>query len=65
MNKEQKYYEELIIKYDKKVMKLESILIKLEDFLKEYHKYRDSFKWNEQDYIDTIDEIEKIILGDK
>ncbi len=34
------------------------------EFLKEYDKYRDSFKWNEQDYIDTIEKI-KGILGDK
>lgn len=34
------------------------------EFLKEYDKYRDSFKWNEQDYIDTIEKI-KEILGDK
>lgn len=34
------------------------------EFLKEYDKYRDTFKWNEQDYIDTIEKI-KEILGDK
>ena len=33
------------------------------EFLKEYDKYRNSFKWNEQDYIDTIEKI-KEILGD-
>lgn len=56
--------------YDRNVEKL--LLDKLEleqrideatEFIKEYHKHRDSFKWNEQDYIDVIDEIEKILGG--
>ena len=34
MSEVQKHYEELIIKYDKKVMKLESILTELEDYLR-------------------------------
>lgn len=40
---------------------LEKKFDELNNFLKKYHKYRDSFKWNEQDYIDTINEIEKIL----
>lgn len=35
MSEAQKHYEELLIKYDKKVMKLESILTELEEWLKE------------------------------
>lgn len=65
MNKDT-FYEmdnnfDIILKENKKLKKDKKELI---EFLKEYDKYRDSFKWNEQDYIDTIEKI-KEILGDK
>ena len=36
------------------------------EFLKEYHNYENRFKWCEQDYIDTIEELENILnkVGD-
>lgn len=46
---------------NKEIERLNNIITELEKFLREYEKNRDSFKWNEQDYIDTIEEIEKIV----
>ena len=31
------------------------------EFIKEYHNYENRFKWCEQDYIDTINEIERML----
>ena len=31
------------------------------EFLKEYEKNRNSFKWNEQDYIDFIEELKNML----
>lgn len=45
-------------KYVDKVMKVHN---KATDFIKEYRKNRNVFKWNEQDYIDVIDEIGDIL----
>lgn len=48
-------------KLEEENKRLNNIITELEKFLREYEKNRDSFKWNEQDYIDTIEEIEKIV----
>lgn len=48
------YFENKQLKENKK---------ELIEFLKEYDKYRDTFKWNEQDYIDTIEKIKEILGG--
>lgn len=45
----------------KSFIETNKVLIELEKFLKDYENNRDSFKWNEQDYIDTIEKIEEII----
>lgn len=62
---------DLVLKLDEKLTNLQQENKQLKEdkkelieFLKEYDKYRDSFKWNEQDYIDTIEKI-KEILEDK
>ena len=49
MSEAQKHYEELLIKYDKKVMKLESILTELEEWLNLEISIHD-----EDDTIDTL-----------
>ena len=33
----------------------------IQNFIKEFHKNRNMFKWNEQDYIDVILKLEKMI----
>jgi hypothetical protein len=52
------YWKELI-KEDYKTRIDEAI-----DFLKEYHNYENRFKWCEQDYIQTINQVEKILKGE-
>ena len=39
----------------------EDIINKVNDFIKEYEKNRNCFKWNEQDYIDVINEIKQML----
>lgn len=36
-------------------------IAKVNEFLKEYHKNKNMFKWNEQDYIDVIEKIEELL----
>lgn len=43
------------------VDKVKEVHNKATDFIKEYRKNRNVFKWNEQDYIDVIDEIDDIL----
>ena len=40
--------------------KNKEVIDKADDFIKEYRKNRNMFKWSEQDYIDVIDEIDSI-----
>lgn len=42
------------------VKKQKEVIENIQNFIKEFHKNRDMFKWNEQDYIDVILELEKI-----
>lgn len=37
------------------------VIDKAVEFLKGFHNYEKRFKWCEQDYIDTIEELEKIL----
>lgn len=39
----------------------QKIIDKAIEFLKEFHNYKNSFKWCEEDYIQTIIAIEKIL----
>lgn len=41
--------------------KNKEVIDKADDFIKEYRKNRNMFKWSEQDYIDVIDEIDSIL----
>lgn len=43
----------------------DNIINKAREFINEYEKNRNCFKWNEQDYIDTINEIKEILNIDK
>ena len=44
-----------------KLQQKEDIINKVNDFIKEYEKNRNCFKWNEQDYIDVINEIKQML----
>ena len=51
-------------RFERKISKLEtSEKARKEaiEFINEYEKERNRFKWNEQDYIDVIDKIKEII----
>ena len=41
--------------------KYKEVIDKAIEFLKGFHNYEKRFKWCEQDYIDTIEELEKIL----
>ena len=43
------------------VQKLKEVIDKAIEFLKGFHNYEKRFKWCEQDYIDTIEELERIL----
>ena len=55
---------DLIIKYmflEQQVKKQKEVIDNIQNFIKEFHKNRNMFKWNEQDYIDVILKLEKMI----
>ena len=41
--------------------KYKEVIDKAIEFLKGFHNYEKRFKWCEQDYIDTIEELERIL----
>ena len=41
--------------------KQKEVIDNIQNFIKEFHKNRNTFKWNEQDYIDVILKLEKMI----
>lgn len=41
--------------------KQREVINNIQNFIKEFHKNRNTFKWNEQDYIDVILKLEKMI----
>lgn len=44
-----------------KMKKYKEVIDKAIDFIEEYNRNRNCFKWNEQDYIEVIDEIYSIL----
>lgn len=48
-----------LIEKDKEIERLNNVINELEKWFKSYHKYQNRLKWNEQDYIDFIDNLEK------
>ena len=56
-----KKVQNLILLILKKKKKHKEVIDKAIDFIEEYNRNRNCFKWNEQDYIDVIDEIYSIL----
>ena len=52
-------------KLKQQIQQRDNIINKAREFINEYEKNRNCFKWNEQDYIDTINEIKEILNIDK
>lgn len=52
-------------KLKQQLVQRDNIINKAREFINEYEKNRNCFKWNEQDYIDTINEIKEILNIDK
>lgn len=55
---------DLITKYmflEQQCKKQGEVIDNIQNFIKEFHKNRNMFKWNEQDYIDVILKLEKMI----
>ena len=46
---------------DKQLDLYKSVIEELDEFVKAFHQNRDCFKWCEQDYIDVVEEFEKIL----
>ena len=49
------------LKLQQELQQKEDIINKANNFIKEYEKNRNCFKWNEEDYIDVINEIKQIL----
>lgn len=54
-------FEAIIDFYENKLKKQKEVIDNIQNFIKEFHKNRNMFKWNEQDYIDVIFKLEKMI----
>ena len=58
------FYSQLVISFNEtcnKNQKQKEVIDNIQNFIKEFHKNRNMFKWNEQDYIDVILKLEKMI----
>ena len=51
----------LLNETEQQVKKQKEVIDNIQKFIKEFHKNRNMFKWNEQDYIDVILKLEKMI----
>lgn len=56
-----KKVQNLILLIFEENKKHKEVIDKAIDFIEEYNRNRNCFKWNEQDYIDVIDEIYSIL----
>lgn len=54
-------FEAIIDFYEQQAKKQKEVIDNIQNFIKEFHKNRNTFKWNEQDYIDVILKLEKMI----
>lgn len=66
LNKENQKLKELQCTFQgtgcqNKMKKYKEVIDKAIDFIEEYNRNRNCFKWNEQDYIEVIDEIYSIL----
>lgn len=50
-----------IIKLKEENKKLKEAFKNVSEFINEYRKHQNIFKWNEQDYIDVIDEVDNLL----
>ena len=54
-------YDDIIFDLKEQLQQKEDIINKANNFIKEYEKNRNCFKWNEEDYIDVINETKQIL----
>ena len=64
-NKELRYDLSYYKSYSKRLKenneKYKKVIGNISEFINEYRKHRNTFKWNEQDYIDVIDKIDYLL----
>ena len=55
------YYKSYSKRLKEKNEKYKKVIGNISEFINEYRKHRNIFKWNEQDYIDVIDKIDYLL----
>mgnify|MGYP000523694204 CR=1 FL=1 len=55
------YYKSYSKRLKEKNEKYKKVIGNVSEFINEYRKHRNVFKWNEQDYIDVIDKIDELL----
>ena len=55
------YYKSYSKRLKEKNEKYKKVIGNISEFINEYRKHRNTFKWNEQDYIDVIDKIDDLL----
>ena len=55
------YYKSYSKILKEKNEKYKKVIGNVSEFINEYKKHRNAFKWNEQDYIDVIDKIDELL----
>ena len=55
------YYKSYSKRLKEKNEKYKKVIGNISEFINEYRKHRNTFKWNEQDYIDVIDKIDELL----
>lgn len=55
------YYKGYSKRLKEKNEKYKKVIGNISEFINEYRKHRNTFKWNEQDYIDVIDKIDELL----
>ena len=55
------YYKSYSKRLKEKNEKYKKVIGNIFEFINEYRKHQNVFKWNEQDYIDVIDKIDELL----
>lgn len=55
------YYKSYSKRLKEKNEKYKKVIGNVSEFINEYRKHQNVFKWNEQDYIDVIDKIDELL----
>ena len=55
------YYKSYSKRLKEKNEKYKKVIGNISEFINEYRKHQNVFKWNEQDYIDVIDKIDELL----